>query len=316
MSAVDPRADEPPLERLTLALWAQNLAQPLNGLGAWAAAIDAKMAEAKAGGADLLLLPEYNVEQWISFAPDGLPADREIAWMAAQAEEALALVADLPAKHDLGLLVGSMPWPRENPPAGEPAHLNRAWLLLPDGRRAKHDKLVLTPGEQDPAAWNLATGETIEVVEWRGLRLATLICLDVEMPALSSLLAPQNLDLLLVPSMTEKLSGYSRVFGCAKARAVELMSVVATVGCIGRAGGRAERGGNVSGAAVYAPCEEQLGYVGVLGETPPRAEAEDEGPLLIVRGIPIAEIRALRDGKAEVWPGAWKADHVRIREAG
>ena len=315
MSAEGAAADGP-LERLTLALWAQNVAQPLNGLGAWAAQIDAKMAEAKAGGADLLLLPEYNVEQWISFAPEGLPADREIPWMAGQAEEALALLADLPAKHGLALLVGSMPWPRETPPAGEPAHLNRAWLLLPDGRRAKHDKLVLTPGEQDPAAWNLATGEEIEVVEWRGLRMATLICLDVEMPALSSLLAPRNLDLLLVPSMTEKLSGYSRVFGCAKARAVELMSVVAAVGCIGRAGGRPERGGNVSGAAVFAPCEERLGYVGVLGEEPPRAEAEDEGPLLIVKDIPVAEIRALRDGKAEVWPGAWKADHVRIREAG
>ncbi len=307
--------DETPLDRLTLALWAQNIAQPLNGLGAWAAAIEAKMAEAKAQGADLLVLPEYNVEQWMSFAPTGLAADEEIPWMAEQAVEALDLVARLPRTYDMALLVGSMPWPRRDPPAGQPAHLNRAWLLLPDGRRVKHDKLVLTPGERNPAAWNLATGEAIEVVEWRGLRMATLICLDVEMPALSSLLAPQNLDLLLVPSMTEKLSGYSRVFGCAKARAVELMSVVAAVGCIGKAGGLADRGSNVSGAAVFSPCEEALGHVGVLGEEAARAEAPDEGPLLIVADIPIAEIRALRNGAAEVWPGAWSAAHVTLAGA-
>lgn len=126
--------DETPLDRLTLALWAQNLAQPLNGLGAWAAQSDARMAEARAAGADRLLLPEYNVEQWISFAPANLPEDREIPWMASLAREALALVAALPAKHDMALLVGSMPWPRENPPEGEPGETNRAWLLLPDGR--------------------------------------------------------------------------------------------------------------------------------------------------------------------------------------
>lgn len=307
---------ESPLETLTLALWAQNLAQPLNGLAAWAAKLDGKLAEAAAAGAQLLLLPEYNVEQWISFAPAGLKAEQEIAWMASQAEEALSLVAALPAKHGVALLLGSMPWPREAPAPGEPVATNRAWLLLPDGRRSKHDKLVLTPGERNPLAWNLQTGAELEIVAWRGLRLATLICLDVEMPALASRLAPHNLDLLLVPSMTEKLSGYSRVFGCAKARAVELMSVVAAVGCIGRAGGIATRGANVSGAAVFAPCEERLGHVGLLGEEKPRGETEGDGPLLVVRDIPIAEIRRLRDGQAEVWPGAWTADHVTVKQAG
>lgn len=302
--------DSSPLDRLTLALWATNLAQPLNGLAAWAAGLDAKLAEAAAAGAHLLVLPEYCVEQWISFAPAGLKPSEEIGWMASQAEEALALVRDLPARHGVGLLIGSMPWPSEAPQGAT----NRALLILPDGRIAKHDKLVLTPSEKDPAAWNLATGETIEIVEWRGLKMATLICLDVEMPALSSLLAPQNLDLLLVPSMTGKLSGYSRVFGCAKARAIELMTVVAAVGAIDKAGGIATRSPNTSGAAVFVPCEEALGFTGVAGSVPPAAEAEGDGPLLIVRDIPIAEIRALRAGQAEVWPGAWTAGHVTVVE--
>ena len=44
-------------DSLTLALWATNLAQPLNGLEAWAARVDDRMAEARAEGADLLIMP-------------------------------------------------------------------------------------------------------------------------------------------------------------------------------------------------------------------------------------------------------------------
>ena len=44
-----------PPTSLTLALWATNLTTPLNGLGAWAAHVEAKMAEAAAAGAKLLV---------------------------------------------------------------------------------------------------------------------------------------------------------------------------------------------------------------------------------------------------------------------
>src|SRR3546814_10116506 len=62
---------------------------------------------------------------------------------------------------------------------------NRAWLLLPDGRAIAQDKLCLTPGEQDAASWDLVPGDTLQVVEWEGLKVVILICLDVEMPARS-----------------------------------------------------------------------------------------------------------------------------------
>ena len=51
-----------------------------------------------------------------------------------------------------------MPWPAEDPAAGRAALRNRAWLLLPDGRRIAQDKLCLTPVERNPAGWNLTTG--------------------------------------------------------------------------------------------------------------------------------------------------------------
>lgn len=307
-------ADNRAPETFTAALWATNLARPLNGIGAWIAQVEEKMEEAKAAGAELLVMPEYVSEQWLSFAPEGIAATEEIPWMAEQADAALEGLKGLAEKHGMALLAGTMPVKAENPKEGAPPYLNRAHLFLPDGRQSKQDKLCLVPSEKDPEGWNLSTGDEIEIVEWKGMKMATLICLDVEMPALSQRLATESLDLLLVPSMTSKLAGYGRVFGCAKARAVELQTAVLTCGVIGAASTNKPRETNVSGASVFVPCEEALGHRGIAGEeVPPQSEAEGAGPLLIAKDLPIRLIRELRAGAAEVWPGAWTADHVKIK---
>jgi len=296
----------------TLALWATNLSTPLNGLEAWAAHVEAKLQEAATAGARLLVMPEYACEAWLSFKPAGLAPEQEIAWMAGQAPAALELLRPLPARHGVALLAGSMPWAAEG--NGAEAFTNRAWLLLPDGRAIGQDKLCLTPGEQDPESWNLQPGNAVHLVEWEGLRIVTLICLDIELPALSAKLAPLNPDLILVPSMTGKLSGYARVFSCAKARAVELLCAVGACGTIGRAPGTTQNPTNVSACALYLPCEPSLGMNGVLGSTAPVGDDPGDGPLLIARNIPFAEIRRLREAGAEVWPGAWRADRVTVIE--
>ncbi|MDX1711029.1 MAG: nitrilase-related carbon-nitrogen hydrolase [Rhodovibrionaceae bacterium] len=307
----DPQVDASQApETLTVALWATNLARPLNGIEAWAQMVDMKMGEARARGADLLVMPEYCAEQWLSFAPD-LPATGEIAWMADQAPQALDAIGGLARKHGMALLAGTMPVHAETPEPGRPPYLNRAHLFLPDGRMIKQDKLVLTPGERNPQAWDLSTGNQLAITNWRGLRVATAICLDVEMPALIAKLGPEELDLVMVPSMTEKLSGHSRVFGCAKARAVELQAAVLAVGSIGAGETRKGRETTTGAAAVYLPCEEPLGMTGVAGWLPPRDFDDGPGPMLVAE-VPVAAIRALRNGAAEVWPGAWSAEHVEI----
>ena len=73
-----PAAPTSPPTSLTVALWATNLAQAVNGIDGWAALVDRRMAEAKAQGAELLVMPEYCSEQWLSFAPAGLAATEEI----------------------------------------------------------------------------------------------------------------------------------------------------------------------------------------------------------------------------------------------
>lgn len=299
-----------------IALWATNIAHPLKGIEDWAAMVEAQMAEVAAAGARLLMMPEYAAEQWLSFAPPALTPQDEIPWMAAQSETAFDAIRDLPAKHKVALLAGTMPVPLESSrqEAGNAAPwLNRAWLLLPDGRAIAQDKLCLTPAEKDPESWNLSTGHRLQLVTWEGIRIAVVICLDVELPALAAKLAPARPDLILVPSQTGSLAGYHRVFSCARARAVELQSAVAVCGTVGAAAYGRERAGTTSGCSLFLPCEERLGSHGRAAEIAPVGRHDSYGPLLLA-DIPLAALDALRGGEAEVWPGAWDAAHVDVVE--
>lgn len=296
-------------ETVTIALWAANMAKPINGVEAWVEKIDEKMAEAASQGARILLVPEWASEQWLSFKPEGLKPTEEIAWMADQAPDAVRLLEPLAAKHGIAVLAGTMAWKDGD------QFKNRSFLFLPDGRVVHQDKLALTPFEMDPESWHLTPGEDIRIIEWEGLRIASLICLDVEMPALSVKLAPHEIDLLLVPSMTTMLSGYSRVFGCAKARAVEMMTTVAVCGVVDSSPGSTQNETNVSGCSVFTPCEEELGYVGVHAEHAPVGAHGGDGPFLIARDVPVGAIRRLRAGAAEVWPGAWSGEAVTVSNA-
>jgi len=295
---------------LTVSLWVTNLGHPVADIDAWAGEVDAQLASAARRGADLLVMPEWMSAQWLTFAPP-LASAQEVPWMAEHGAAALAAVADLPARHGVGLLLGSMPVKSGE---GEPGMVNRSHLLLPDGQRLVQDKLCLTPDERDPEGWWLAPGRSLPVVQWRGLRIAVLVCLDVELPALATRLAGLDLDLILVPSMTQRLSGYHRVFACARARAVELQTAVCAVGCIG-----APRQGwkpFVSGAAAFLPCEQGLGQTGVHAELLPAVGAEGPGPVLTARDLPLIAIRERRRHGAEVWPGNWDASHVTFQQPG
>lgn len=274
----------------------------------WAAAVEEGLAAAAARGAEVVVMPEWIAKQWLAFSPPDLESRDQVAWLADQTPGALELLRPLAARHGLALLAGSMP---VNSPQDNPPWLNRAHLFLPDGGEIIHDKLCLTPSERDPQDWNLSTGSQVKVFDLNGVRTAILICLDIELPALSARLASAGIDVLLVPSYTSRLSGYSRVFSCAKARAVELLASVCVVGCFGELrtpGGSTFE--STSGAAVYVPCEPELGMTGIIEELPPRAAGEGAGPMLVA-DAPVARIRTLRQGSAgEVWPGAWDASHI------
>lgn len=293
---------------LNLALWATNLEPGLSCLRDWSALVGDMLERAASDGAALLVMPEYAAAQWLSFAP-ALAPTAEIPWLAAQENMALRLLQPLVAQYGVALVAGTMPHD-----LGNGRYSNRANVLFPDGRHLVQDKLALTPGERDPAAWCLSTGDSLRVMEIGGWRFAVVICLDIELPALSVRLATLDLDFIVVPSMTRLVSGNARVFGCARARAIELMTLVAAVGCIGERPLSGEAHPNTSGASLFLPCEESLGFTGLGPSTGISNRAEGAGPYLLCSDLPLALVRSLRRGGAEVWPGAWSAGHLVIED--
>lgn len=292
------------MTHLSIALWSFNLSRAPGSVEEFASMIEEGMARAANAGAGILMMPEYVIECCLAFKPDGLEPRGELAFLASVGRELLPYLSALAKKHNLSLLAGTMP-------VATPSGLtNTAFLLSPDGKVQHQDKLSLTPFEQSPDTWQLVPGSELKIFELSGKKIAVLICLDIEMPALSCLLAKHNPDLVLVPSMTEKLSGYHRVFGCARARAVELMCAIAVCGTVGRSDGTTQNETNVSGAALYLPCEEEFGFTGIGAETPATDGMDKSEPFLIV-DAPLEQLRNLRSGQAEVWPGNWTADHVK-----
>ncbi|QFT32489.1 C-N hydrolase family amidase [Labrenzia sp. THAF82] len=292
------------MTHLSIALWSFNLSRAPGSVEEFASMIEEGMARAANADAGILMMPEYVIECCLAFKPDGLEPRGELAFLASVGRELLPYLSALTKKHNLSLLVGTMP-------VATPSGLtNTAFLLSPDGKVQHQDKLSLTPFEQSPDTWQLVPGSELKIFELSGIKIAVLICLDIEMPALSCLLAKHNPDLVLVPSMTEKLSGYHRVFGCARARAVELMCAIAVCGTVGRSDGTTQNETNVSGAALYLPCEEEFGFTGIGAETPATDGMDKSEPFLIV-DAPLEQLRNLRSGQAEVWPGNWTADHVK-----
>ncbi|MBY0415482.1 MAG: hypothetical protein K2Q18_15020, partial [Bdellovibrionales bacterium] len=90
------------------------------------------------------------------------------------------------------------------------------------------DKLHLTPWEVD-----FTPGESIQLLNFKSLKVATIICYDVEQPGLALKLKEAGIHLLLVPSATTNRNGNQRVNRCASGRSIELGAAVAVVPLIG-----------------------------------------------------------------------------------
>jgi predicted amidohydrolase len=303
------------MDTISVGLWATNLEIPAVSLSAWLDFIEARMAELQQAGFRLLMLPEFACAQWLSFAPSNLPINQQVPWLAGVAREACERLRPLSARYNVALLPGTMPFVLSSDAPG-PQHVNRAWLFLPDGRLFSQDKLRLTPSEQNPEAWQLLPGSTVSIIQWEGLRVAIVICLDIEFTSLWARLGKLDLDLILVPAKTDKLSGYNRVFGCAAARAIELQTVVCAVGAVGSPLGHPAFDTVMGGASVYVPCDAAVEPSGVAASLGAHTAESGLSPILYARDLPVGQCRRIRHGaaEAEVWPGSWSADDVTIMD--
>lgn len=193
-----------------------------------------------ADGTDIVLLPEFT---WMGLQTIVEPPTprrvAEVFW-----SELLPTLKSLLNQPEKAVVLGTVPFWDE-----ETAQLrNRAPVLI-GGEVTYQDKLHLTPWESE-----FSPGTELRLWEFGGVRFAIVICLDIEIPEISTRLRGSGVDVLLVPSATESILGVERVDRCASARAVELGCIVAVSHLTGAVDSELI-GANVGRAAVYFPSQ-------------------------------------------------------------
>jgi predicted amidohydrolase len=239
-------------------------AYPLDFLQDWdayARKTRAWVEEAARDGAELLVFPEYGRMELATL--DGPEAagdpERSLHAAARRTEAADALTADLARMHGVHILAPSGPVFD-----GGARPVNRAALFGPGGPLGVQDKQVMTRFEREE--WNVVPGGPLRVFDTALGRIGVLICYDAEFPLLGRALMEAGVEILLVPSCTEALSGYWRVRVGAMARALEGQCVVVHAPVVGPADWSPAVDLNTGAAAIYGPPDLGFPETGVLAE--------------------------------------------------
>ena len=240
-------------------------AYPLDFLADWAgyaAKLTAWVQDAAGQGADLLVFPEYGAMELASLGGADVAADLERALHAvARHRPAVdALHLDLAARHGVHILGASGPVFLAKRP------VNRATLYGPQGIIGHQDKLIMTRFERE--TWDVTAGAGLPVFDTPLGRIGVLICYDSEFPLLARRMVEQGAEILLVPSCTDSLAGFSRVRVGSMARALENQCITVQAPTVGLAAWCPAVDENVGSAAIYGPPDRGFPPTGILAETP------------------------------------------------
>jgi len=249
---------------------------------AWRDKLETWIADGAATGAELLVFPEYGaIEQAATFGAEVYTNLEQTLYAVAEAAgERLAMIAELAAAHGVHILAPSGPVRRNNG-----AVVNAAQLITPLGAVGEQEKIIITPFERD---WGVSGGTTIRVFDTSLGRIGIAICYDSEFPLLVRAMAVAGADVLLVPSCTEKVSGFHRVRTGARARALENQMAAITSPTIKEASWSPAVDINTGAAGIYVPPEHGVSDDGIM------AEGDINEPGWIVADIDLAALHAVR----------------------
>ncbi len=225
-----------------------------DNVAGWAARLDREVTEAADHGARLLLMPEYApLECAAGNAPD---MRAELGAAIAMAPACIEAAREVAYRHHVWLLPGSLPFRTGG-------HvLNRAPLISPKGHVAYQDKHVMTRFEAEE--WGVRPGAPPSVFDTRLGRIGIAICFDAEFPALVRAQVEAGAWLILVPSCTDTLHGFSRVRIASAARAMENQCFVCLAPTVGDAPWSATFDTNRGYAAAFGPVDRGFPEDGVL----------------------------------------------------
>jgi predicted amidohydrolase len=243
------------MTKLRLALSQYPITAPAS-LEAFAAKLDGIVAEARAAGAEFVVLPEYASMETAAAFPGTGNASSELHSVCAAGPALLEIFRATAQRHAVWLLPGTLPW------QSGARIVNRAPLIAPDGRLAVQEKTTMTRFEAEQ--WGVAPGAPhgVFATDWGTVGIA--ICYDVEFPSLVRAQVIAGAWLILAPSCTDSLHGFNRVRLSARARALENQCFVAVAPTVGFAPSLASVDENHGYAAVFGPVDRGFPADGVI----------------------------------------------------
>jgi predicted amidohydrolase len=140
-------------------------------------------------------------------------------------------------------------------------------------------------------------------------RIGILICYDSEFPLLARRLVEAGAEILLVPSCTDSLAGFTRVRVGAMARALENQCITVQAPTVGLAEWCPAVDENVGRAAIYGPPDRGFPPTGILAET------ELNAPGWAVAEVDLAAIHAVRRDGGVLNHLHWKEQADRLSRA-
>lgn len=244
---------------LTIASAQYPIGQP-SSLDEWEAKIADWVAKGAATGAQLLVFPEYAaIEQAACFGP-AVYSDlqKTLTVVAELAASRVQLHLELARRHGVHILAGSGPVLKS-----DGRFVNAAQLVTPSGLAGEQEKIIMTPFERD---WGISGGAPLRVFETAIGKIGILICYDSEFPLLARALAEAGAEIVLVPSCTERVSGFHRVRTGSMARALENTIVTVQSPTVGDALWSPAVDRNEGSAGIFVPSEHAVSDTGVLAE--------------------------------------------------
>lgn len=278
---------------------------PLDVLPDWAAYEDKLtvwVTQAADAGADLLVFPEYGAMELATLAGLDIAADLEASLFAVadRLPEADALHTHLAAQFGVYILAASGP-ATSDLPDGTTRPVNRARLFAPTGKVGVQDKQIMTRFEAE--VWDVIPGGPLQLFETDLGKIGVLICYDGEFPLLGRALA--DADIILVPSVTEALSGYSRVRIGAQARALENQCITVVSSVVGTAQWSEAVDISVGAGGIFAPPDKGFPDTGVV------AVGTLNEPGWVYGDIDLSAIAAVRSDGAVLNRRDWDAQSGR-----
>lgn len=252
-------------------------------------------------GARLLVFPEYGSMELASLGGREVAGDLERALheVARHGAAVAALHTELARRFDVMILGASAPC------FAGPRPVNRAVLYGPDGVIGHQDKQIMTRFERD--TWNVVSGQGLAPFDTDLGRMGVVICYDSEFPLLARHLVDQGAEVLLAPSCTDSLAGFTRVrVGC-MARALENQCIVAQSPTVGDCDFCPAVDENMGRAAIYGPPDRGFPAEGILSETALNA------PGWAVAQIDLEVVREVRRDGAVLNHQHWAEQGTRLR---